>query len=256
VIVMARFDGKVALITGGASGMGRDTALAFAAEGAQVAVLDVRPDRAQQTVDLVIKPGGIAAAFPADVRDEAQVELAVAAAIARFGRIDILLNNAGTTRPGSVVEIAPEDWDFIVDVNLKGTYLVSRAVLPQMLERGSGAVINIGSVSGMRGDRRAAAYNAAKAGVINLTRSMALDFGPQGIRVNCICPGAIGTPVIQRMLTDEARAAISRNTPAGRIGEGKEVANLTLFLASDAASYINGAIIPADGGLTAWNGLP
>jgi NAD(P)-dependent dehydrogenase (short-subunit alcohol dehydrogenase family) len=253
---MAPFTGKVAMVTGGASGMGRDTALAFAREGARVAVLDVRPDRAQQTVDLILAENGEAAAFPADVRDEGDVDRAIAAALERFGGIDILLNNAGTTRPGNVATVSPEDWDFVINVNLRGTYLVSRAVVPQMVERGSGAIINIGSVSGMRGDRNAAAYNAAKAGVINLTRSMALDFGPKGVRTNCICPGAIGTPVIQRMLTDEARAAISRNTPVGRIGQGMEVANLTLFLASEEASYINGAIIPADGGLTAWNGLP
>jgi len=253
---MGRFAHRVALITGGAAGMGRDTALAFAREGAQVAVLDVRPDRAEQTVALITGEQGVAQAFPADVRDEGEVGRAVAAALDRFGRIDILLNNAGTTRPGSAVEISPEDWDFVVDVNLRGTYLVSRAVLPQMLERGSGTIVNIGSVSGMRGDHHAAAYNAAKAGVINLTRSMALDFGPKGIRVNCICPGAIGTPVILRSMTDRAREAISRNTPAGRLGRGEEIANLTLFLASDEASYINGAIIAADGGLTAWNGIP
>jgi 3-oxoacyl-[acyl-carrier protein] reductase len=237
--------------------MGRDTCLAFAREGAHVAVLDIRPERAHQTVDLVRqKCGPVAEAFVADVSDDLQVAAAVSAVLETFGRIDILLNNAGTTRAGSVVEASPEEWDLVINTNLRGTYLVSRAVLPDMIERRSGAVINIGSVSGMRGDHRAAAYNAAKAGVINLTRSMALDFGPRGIRVNCICPGAIGTPVILRMMTERAREAISRNTPAGRIGRSQEVAMLTLFLASDDASYINGAIIPADGGLTAWNGLP
>jgi NAD(P)-dependent dehydrogenase (short-subunit alcohol dehydrogenase family) len=253
---MARFDGRVALITGGAAGMGRDTAIAFAREGAKVAVLDVRPERSQQTVDIIAREGGVAAAFPADVRDAAQVEAAVAAVLGRFAQVDILLNNAGTTRPGSVVDVAPEDWDFVVDTNLRGTYLVSRSVLPSMLEHSRGAIVNIGSVSGMRGDHNAAAYNAAKAGVINLTRSMALDFGPRGIRVNCICPGAIGTPVILRSMSEAARDAIARNTPLGRIGQGPEVASLTLYLASDEASYINGAVIPVDGGLTAWNGLP
>jgi meso-butanediol dehydrogenase/(S,S)-butanediol dehydrogenase/diacetyl reductase len=253
---MARFTGRVALITGGASGRGRDTAVSFAREGAAVALLDVRPERTQQTADIINGEGGQARAVIADVRDSAQVNQAVAEALAHFGRIDFLLNNAGTTRPGSVVDATEEDWDFIVDVNLKGTYLVSKAVLPNMVERGSGAVINIASVSGMGGDRNAAAYNAAKGGVINLTRSMAVDFGSKGIRANCICPGAIGTPVIMRRMTEQGQAAISRNTPLGRIGKGQEVANLTLFLASDEASYINGAIIPADGGLMAWNGLP
>jgi 3-oxoacyl-[acyl-carrier protein] reductase len=253
---MARFEGHVALITGGAAGMGRDTSLGYARDGGMVAVLDVRPDRSQQTCDLITAAGGMAAAFPADVTDPAQVEQAVAAVLARFGRIDFLLNNAGTTRPGNVVDVTLEDWDTVLDVNLKGPFLVSRAVLPGMLERGSGSIVNIGSVSGMAGDRNAAAYNAAKAAVINLTRSMALDFGPRGVRTNCICPGAIGTPVIRRRLTDQAREAISRNTPLGRIGEGTEVANLSLWLASDEASYVNGAVIPVDGGLMAWNGLP
>jgi NAD(P)-dependent dehydrogenase (short-subunit alcohol dehydrogenase family) len=251
-----RLAGKVAFITGAAAGIGRDTALAFAREGATVAVLDVRLERSNQTVELIRQGGGAAQAFEVDVRDNGQVEAAVAAAIAAFGRVDVLMNDAGTTRPGSVVECTLEDWDTVIDVNLKGTFLVSRAALPHMLEQGSGSVINIGSVSGMRGDHNAAAYNAAKAGVINLTRSMAVDFGRRGIRVNCICPGGIGTPVILRAITDAGRAAISRNTPTGRLGEPGEIANVALFLASDESSYVNGAIIPADGGLTAWNGIP
>jgi 3-oxoacyl-[acyl-carrier protein] reductase len=251
-----RFTGKVVAITGAASGIGRDTALAFAREGAAVAVLDVRPERSQQTVDLIRQEGGTAEAFTVDVRDAAQVAAAVDATLAAFGKIDVLMNDAGTTRPGDVIDVTFEDWDMVIDVNLRGTFLVSRAVLPGMVERGSGAVINIGSVSGMGGDARAAAYNAAKGAVINLTRSMAVDFGPRGIRVNCICPGAIGTPVIMRLMTEERQQKLGAATPMGRIGKPGEIASLTLFLASDDAAYINGAIIPADGGLTAWNGLP
>ncbi len=253
---MGRFDGRVAFITGAAAGMGRDTAMALAREGGAVVLLDNRAERVEQVAQIVRGEGGEALAVAADVRSAGEVNTAVAAAIARFGRIDVLLNNAGTTIPGNVAEVSEEDWDLVVGVNLKGTYLVSKAVLPHMIEAGRGSVINIGSVSGIRGDRRAAAYNAAKAGVINLTRSMALDFGPKGIRANCVCPGAIGTPVILRQMTEQGLQAISRNTPLGRIGKGPEVAALTLFLASDESSYVNGAIIPADGGLTAWNGLP
>jgi NAD(P)-dependent dehydrogenase (short-subunit alcohol dehydrogenase family) len=251
-----RFEGRVALVTGGAAGMGRDTSILFAREGAAVAVLDNRLERARQTAGLVAEAGGRAEAFEADIRFPDQVERAAAEVLRAFGQVDILVNNAGTIRTGSVVEASVEDWDFVLDTNLKGTFLVSRAIVPNMLERGTGAVVNIASVAGMLGDYHSAPYNASKAGVINLTRSMALDFGRKGVRTNCICPGGIGTPVILRTMTDAGRAAIERNTPAGRLGRPEEIANLTLFLCSDEASYLNGAIVAADGGLTAWSGLP
>ena len=209
---MGRFDGRVALVTGGASGMGRDTAQAFARDGARVAVLDVRKDRAEQTVGLIRDAGGEAEAFGADIRDEAQVEQAVTAILGHFGQVDVLVNNAGTIRPGTVVEVTPEEWDLVINVNLRGTYLVSRAVLPQMMERKSGAIVNIASVAGMEAGPRSAAYHASKAGVINLTRSMAIDFGPHGIRVNCICPGVIGTPVVTRMYGEEGLAGMAPQT--------------------------------------------
>ena len=136
-----------------------------------------------------------------------QVEKSVADALAEFGRIDALFNDAGTTRPGDVVSVSLEDWEMVLDVNLRGTFNVSRAVLPHMLERGSGAIINMGSVDGLTGDRNMAAYNAAKAAVVNLSRSMAVDFGPRGIRTNCICPGVIGSPAILKTFTDEAARA-------------------------------------------------
>ncbi len=253
---MGRFDGRVVVITGAGAGIGRDSALAFAREGAAVAVLEVRAVRAEQTAELVRQAGGTAVAFPCDVRDGVQVEQAIAAVAERFGRIDVLFNNAGTTRPGDVVSVSIEDWDMVLDVNLRGTFLVSRAVLPQMLALGGGAVINMGSVDGLAGDARMAAYNAAKAAVVNLTRSMAIDFGPRGVRVNCICPGLVGTPAVLRMFSDESRQRMQAVTPLGRIGRPGDIASLAVFLASDDAAYINGTTVVADGGLMARTGMP
>jgi meso-butanediol dehydrogenase / (S,S)-butanediol dehydrogenase / diacetyl reductase len=251
-----RLEGKVAAITGAASGIGRDTALIFAREGATVAVLDIRPERAAQTAGLIRDEGGKAEPFPVDVSDQSQVEQAVAAVLAAFGQIDVLVNDAGTTRPGSVINTTVDDWELVLRVNLGGTFYCSRAVLPGMIERGSGSIVNIGSVSGMGGDSEAAAYNAAKGAIINLTRSMSFDFGPRGIRTNCICPGPIGTPVVLRAMSEERQASMGNTVPLGRVGRPAEVGHIALFLASDESSYVNGAIIPADGGLMAWNGLP
>ena len=253
---MRKHEGRVALITGAGAGIGRDSALAFAHEGAAVAIVDVRGPRAEQTAELVRAQGGKARAFVCDVRSMEQVQEAVAGALAAFGRIDTVFNDAGTTRPGSVVSVSLEDWEMVLDVNLRGTFYTSRAVLPHMLERGSGAIVNMGSVDGLAGDRNMAAYNAAKAAVVNLSRSMAIDFGPRGIRTNCICPGAIGSPAILRTLTDERRAAMEAVTPLGRIGRPTDIASIAVFLASDDAAYINGAAIVADGGLLARTGMP
>ena len=161
--------------------------------------------RAEQTAELICAEDGRARAFVCDVRFLEQVQQAVAAVLTEFGRIDAVFNDAGTTRPGDVVSVSLEDWDMVLDVNLRGTFNVSRAVLPHMVERGSGAIINMGSVDGLTGDRNMAAYNAAKAAVVNLSRSMAVDFGPKGIRTNCICPGVIGSPAILKTFTDETR---------------------------------------------------
>jgi meso-butanediol dehydrogenase / (S,S)-butanediol dehydrogenase / diacetyl reductase len=253
---MGKLEGRVGLITGAGAGIGRDSALAFAREGAAVAIVDVREPRAQQTAELIRAEGGKACAFACDVRSLEQVEATVARVLEAFGRIDAVFNDAGTTRPGSVVSVSLDDWEMVLDVNLRGTFYVSRTVLPHMLERGSGAIINMGSVDGLAADRNMAAYNAAKAAIVNLSRSMAIDFGPRGVRTNCICPGAIGSPAILRTLTDERRAAMEAVTPLRRIGRPSDIASLAVFLASDDSAYINGAAIVADGGLLARTGMP
>jgi NAD(P)-dependent dehydrogenase (short-subunit alcohol dehydrogenase family) len=253
---MGKLEGRVGLITGAGAGIGRDSALAFAREGATVAIVDVREPRAQQTAELIRAEGGKAWAFACDVRSLEQVEATVARVLEAFGRIDAVFNDAGTTRPGSVVSVSLDDWEMVLDVNLRGTFYVSRTVLPHMLERGSGAIINMGSVDGLAADRNMAAYNAAKAAIVNLSRSMAIDFGPRGVRTNCICPGAIGSPAILRTLTDERRAAMEAVTPLRRIGRPSDIASLAVFLASDDSAYINGAAIVADGGLLARTGMP
>ena len=253
---MGKLEGRVALITGAGAGIGRDSALAFAREGAAVAIVDVRGHRAEQTAELIRAEGGRAQAFECDVRRFDQVEKAVAEALAAFGRIDAVFNDAGTTRPGSVVSTTLEDWDIVLDVNLRGTFHVSRAVLPHMVARGAGSIINMGSVDGLAADANMAAYNAAKAAVINLSRSMAIDFGPRGIRTNCICPGAVGSPAILRTLTDDRRERMEAVTPLKRIGRPSDIAAVAVFLASDDSAYVNGTTIVADGGLMARTGFP
>lgn len=252
---MSRLDGKIALITGAGSGIGRAAALRFAAEGASVAVLDLRAEAAAETAALIAKEDGRALALAADVSHAGQVAEAVGLAVAEFGRIDVLYNNAGVDSRGSVAVAEEDNWDLAFAVNAKGTYLMSKAVLPHML---GGSIINQGSVAGLVGVPNFAAYCASKGAVIALTRSMAVDLSPQGIRVNVICPGTVYTPLMEPMLRargDGDLAAGLANTlvkyPIGRLGTPEEIANVALFLASDEASFMTGSVITPDGGMTA-----
>ena len=251
-----RLVGKVAVVTGGGSGIGQATAVRFAAEGASVGVLDLVPESAEQTVAMIDKEGGVARALAADVSDAAQVAGAVDALAAEHGRIDVLYNNAGVDSRGSVAVAEEADWDRCFAVNVKGTFLTSRAALKHMGEGGS--IVNQASVAGLVGVMNFAAYCAAKGAVIALTRSMAVDLAARRIRVNVICPGTVFTPLMEPMLVargeGDMELGLARTLvkyPIGRLGDPEDIARVALFLASDEAAFMTGSVVAADGGMTA-----
>jgi NAD(P)-dependent dehydrogenase (short-subunit alcohol dehydrogenase family) len=252
---MGRLAGKTALVTGAASGIGAACALRFAEEGAALAGLDLREAEGGDWARAASLAPRQAFAL-ADVRDDDAVARAVASLRAALGgRIDVLVNAAGVAGGGPVHLLDPAEWDRVVDVNLKGSFLVSRHVLPGMLEAGSGSVIHVASIEGLEGFEGGSAYNASKGGVVLLTRNMAIDYGRRGIRVNALCPGFIETPlfgaVFEMPPMGEVRARIAAAHQLGRFGQPVEVANAALFLASDEASFVSGAVLTVDGGFTA-----
>jgi len=242
-----RLKDKVALITGAGRGIGREAALLFAREGAKVAVCDVI-DEGQQVADEIIRQGGEALFVKADVTDREQVRRMVATVRERFGRIDILINNAGVLRDAQLHKLSEEDWDLVIDVNLKGVFNVTQAVAPIMIEQGRGKIINVASVVALYGNFGQTNYVAAKAGVIGLTKVWARELGRKGINVNAVAPGVIQTEMIAKV-PEKILEMLRERTPLGRLGTPRDVANAYLFLASDEADYINGAVLSVDGGL-------
>lgn len=248
-----RLQGRVALITGGTSGIGEASAALFAEEGAKVTITGHDLKRGNDVADRIIKNGGKALFLRADVRNAAECVDAVNQTLNAYGRLDILFNNAGVFFPHTAVDCSEEEWDLQMDVNLKGTFLMSKAALPQMIEQRSGVIINNSSGWGIAGGDSAVAYCASKGGVVLLTKAMAIDHGRQGIRVNCICPGDVNTPMLpedarMRGLKWEVYLAGCANRPLGRIGTTEEIAKAALFLASDDSSFMTGAALVVDGG--------
>jgi meso-butanediol dehydrogenase / (S,S)-butanediol dehydrogenase / diacetyl reductase len=256
---MAKLENKVAVVTAGGSGIGAATVRRFAREGAAVVIADLSGSRAEQVRGEVAAGGGRALAMKMDVADPQAVEATIKLALDSFGRLDVLFNNAGMAEVALIHETTLESWERVLAVTLTGTFLGLKYAIPIMRRQGGGAVINTASISGMHGDYGMASYNAAKAAVINLTRTAALENAKHGIRVNCVCPGAINTRVAQILgkgRADEFRRVMGAAHPVGRMGEADEIANTVTFLASDEASFITGASFVVDGGVTAGTGLP
>jgi NAD(P)-dependent dehydrogenase (short-subunit alcohol dehydrogenase family) len=246
-------EGKVAMVTGAASGIGRGISIRLAEMGALVYVLDIDAKKGEENAADIRSQGGEALFTKCDVRSAADCRRAVETAISKWGRIDILCNCAGVAIRKDVVDLIEEEWDRTLDVTLKGIYVLSHEVVPHMIRAGGGSVINIGSGWSLKGGPRAAAYCAAKGGAVNLTRAMAIDHGKHNIRVNCVCPGDVDTPMLQSecaQLGEDAQTFMreAANRPLARVGTPEDVANAVLFLASPMSNWITGAALVVDGG--------
>jgi NAD(P)-dependent dehydrogenase (short-subunit alcohol dehydrogenase family) len=253
---MGKLDHKCAIVTGGASGIGLATARLFAEEGASVVIADINAEQGKQAEQSITAGGGRAVFVPCDVTLAADCRRAVKVAVERFGRLDIVFNNAGIVRRADVIGTTEDEWDKVMDVNVKSIFLMSKYAVPELVKQGGGSIVNMGSGWGVKGGRNAVSYCASKGAVVNMTRAMAIDHGRQNIRVNCICPGDTDTP----MLRDEARQlgqaedifmAEAAERPLNRYAQPIEIAQSVLYLVSDAASYVTGAVLAVDGGGTA-----
>jgi len=256
-----QLQGKVALVSGAGRGIGRGIALRFAAEGASVGVMDLNTADCKKVVDEIKAAGGAALALPADVSSESEVESVVAALSAAFGAVNVLVNNAAVMPAGRLHETSPADFDRCLAVNLRGAYLLCRAVIPHMLASGGGSIIHMASVTGIRGLPGIAAYSATKGALIALARAMSTDYARFGIRVNAVSPGTIDSPMLHDFLAAQSNPTRLRDEfdamhPIGRVGTIEEVANVFVFLASDAASFVTGSNYEVDGGLASKGEQP
>lgn len=254
---MTRLAGKVAFLTGGGTGIGRACAILFAREGARVALAGRRIAPLETASEEIRRSGGEAWAVACDVSDRGQVEAAIGDTVKRFGKLNVVVNNAGVLLIGTAEQTSDADWERVLDTNLRGTFLVSRAALPALRQAGGGAIVNVASILGLVGMKGRAAYAASKGGVVSLTRAMALDHASEGIRVNCICPAVVDSEMVSGLFDSQsdpeaARRARIATLPVGRLGTPDDVAHLAVYLASEESTWLTGVALPLDGGLTAY----
>jgi len=245
---MKRLENKIAVITGGGSGIGRATALRFADEGAHVIIWDVADKKGEEAITALKDKGSNAAYYHVDTTDKEQIAKATEDVISRYGRIDILINNAGITKDSTLLKMTDEQWERVIDVNLNGVYHCTRAIAPIMAQNNYGRIINASSVVGLFGNFGQTNYAATKAGLIGMTQTLSKELGRKGITVNAVAPGFIATEMIQ-LMPENVLAGMEAKVPVKRLGQPEEVAALYAFLASDEAAYINGAVIRIDGGI-------
>ena len=254
---MTRLAGKVALITGGGTGIGRAIALAFAREGAKVAVAGRRKEKLDETLRELEKQGSAGLAIACDVSQAKDAERAVRETAKEFGAMNVLVNNAGVLHVSTIEAMSEDDWDRVMTINLKGPFLMCRAALPEFRKAGGGAIVNVGSVLGLIGMKDRAAYCASKGGVTLLTKAIALDHAHENVRVNCICPSIVETELVKGLFSGSdggkaTRKARIEQIPLGRMGRPEDVAEMAVFLASEESSWLTGAAVPLDGGLSAY----
>jgi 3-oxoacyl-[acyl-carrier protein] reductase len=244
-----KLKGKVAAITGGARGIGHSTAVKFAAEGAKVAVCDINPELMKATLETIRSAGGEADGYQVDVTNKEQIAAMVKGVMAKWGRIDCVVNNAGIVMDAQLKNMTDMQFDTVIDINLKGVYNCTRAVVDIMIAQQSGVILTTSSIVGLYGNFGQTNYAASKFAVIGMTKTWARELGRKGIRAIAVCPGFIATPILSKM-PEDVLEAMAKKVPNGRLGKPEEVANVFAFLASDEAAYINGAVISVDGGMT------
>lgn len=245
---MAQLDGKIAIVTGAARGIGQAIAVKLASEGADIALCDVEKDWLTETAGLIAAKGRRAECYAVDVGHGAAVQTAVDQIVETFGKIDILINNAGITRDTLLIRMSEEDWDKVLQVNLKGAFLFTKAVARLMMKQRAGAIVNVASIIGLIGNAGQCNYAASKAGLIALTKSVAKELGARNVRANAVAPGFIKTKMTEK-LTEDVQKKMMEAIPLGRFGLPEDVANVVLFLASDAAAYVTGQVLPVCGGM-------